>query len=102
MLPPPDHPLVALPPQPQGVPWPADAWPEGDPADAGADEGRLTELLDELVGADPHPVLGRTFAAAVVAGGRLVAERYGRRVVQDLRSLEPDPPHEDVTADSPC
>lgn len=82
------------------MPWPTDAWPEGDPADAGADEGRLTELLDELVGAEPHPTLGRTYAAAVVAGGRLVAERYGRRVVADLRSLEPDPPHEDVTPDS--
>lgn len=96
---PPDHPLVPFPSQPFGVPWPTEAWAEGDPADVGADAARLSDLLDELVAPEPHPVLGRTYAAAVVAGGRLVAERYGERVVQDLRSLEPDPPHEPVGPD---
>lgn len=100
MQPTPDHPLVPLPPQPFGVPWPTEAWEEADPRDLGADGVRLAELLDELVAPIPHRAFGRTFAAAVVAGGRLVAERYGERVVADLRSLEPDPPHEPVTADS--
>jgi CubicO group peptidase (beta-lactamase class C family) len=36
----------------------------------------------------------------VVAGGRLVAERYGERVVQDLRAMGEDPPHEPVTPDT--
>ncbi len=80
------------------MPWPTDSWPEAEPGDLGAETARLTELLDELVDGQRHPDLGLTHAAAVVAGGRLVAERYGRRVVQDLRSLEPDPPLDDVTA----
>jgi CubicO group peptidase (beta-lactamase class C family) len=96
----PPHELVALPAQPDGVGWPTHEWPEADPAELGADTARLTALLDELVSGEPHPDHGLSYAAAVVAGGRLVAERYGRRVVQDLRSLEPDPPHEDVTAES--
>jgi CubicO group peptidase (beta-lactamase class C family) len=96
----PTHDLVSLPSQPAGVPWPTTEWPTADPAELGADVARLTDLLDELVSGEPHPDHGLSYAAAVVAGGRLVAERYGRRVVQDLRSLEPDPPHEDVTADS--
>ncbi len=96
----PDRPLVPLPTQPEGVPWPTEAWPTADAAELGADSGRLTALLDELVSGEPHPDHGLTHAAAVVAGGRLVAERFGRRVVQDLRSLGDDPPHEDVGPDT--
>lgn len=97
----PPLPLPDLPAQPDGVPWPTDAWARATADDLGADAARLDALLDELVSGEPHPALGLTHAAAVVAGGRLVAERYGRRVVQDLRSLEPDPPLEDVTAEMP-
>jgi CubicO group peptidase (beta-lactamase class C family) len=82
------------------VPWPTDGWPESEAAAVGGDGQRLTELVDELFADEEHPVLGRTYGLAVVAGGRLVAERYGRRVVQDLRSLAPDPPFDDVTADT--
>lgn len=96
---PPPPPLHPLPPQPEGVPWPTDEWPEADPAEVGADAARLADLLDELVDGE-HPVLGRTHGAAVVAGGRLVAERYGERVVQDLRAMGEDPPHEPVTPDT--
>jgi len=96
----PDRPLVPLPAQPDGVPWPTDEWARADAADLGADAARLDALLDELVSGEPHPTLGLTHAAAVVSGGRLVAERYGRRVVQDLRAMGDDPPLEDVTADT--
>lgn len=95
-----DVPLPRLPPQPDGVPWPTDEWPEADPADVGADAARLAGLLDELVDGERHPDLGLTHAAAVVVHGRLVAERYGRRVVRDVRSLEPGAPLDDVTADT--
>lgn len=88
--------LPALPPQPADVPWPTDTWPRGDAAALGADAARLDDLLDELVRPDLDPVLGRTSGAAVVAGGRLVAERYGVRPVQDVRALEPDPPVDQV------
>lgn len=88
--------LVPLPGQPDGVPWPTGDWPTASPADLGADPERVDALLDDLL-TDDHPVYGQTFAAAVVAGGRLVAERYGHRPVQDLRAFEPDPPKDAVT-----
>ena len=96
----PDRPLVPLRTQPDGVAWPTEDWAEADPAALGADAGRLGELLDELVSGEPHPRTGLTHAAAVVAGGRLVAERYGRRVVQDLRAMGDDPPLEPVGPDT--
>lgn len=95
-----EHPadLVPLPPQPDGVPWPTEQWPVAEPSEVGVDPAALDALLDELM-ADQHPVFGRTFAAAFVVGGRLIAERYGRWPVRDLRALEPDPPLDDVTPD---
>ncbi|MFN8019116.1 MAG: serine hydrolase [Acidimicrobiales bacterium] len=101
MTPLPERPLVPLPAQPADVPWPTDAWTEADPAEAGADAARLGDLLDELVSGERHPALGLTHAAAVVAGGRLVAERYGRQRVQDLRSFDAEPPLEDVAPEAP-
>ncbi len=69
-------PLVPLPGQPEGVPWPTDEWPEGSAPDGA---GRaLEELLDELL-ADVD-AYGTTYAALVVHGGRLVAERYGGEI----------------------
>ena len=67
----PDRPLVPLPDQPEGVPWPTRTWPRAEPGELGADVGRLTALLDELVSGDHHPQLGLTHAAAVVAPLRL-------------------------------
>jgi CubicO group peptidase (beta-lactamase class C family) len=67
------RPLVPLPPQPDGVPWPTDEWPTGDvPAAVG-----LEPLLDAVM--DPERGYGRTRAVVVVHRGRLVAERYGDR-----------------------
>lgn len=92
MQPIPRRDLLPLPSQPGGVAWPTDRWEPADPAALGGDADRLDALLQELVSVDEHPVLGRTHAAAVVVQGRLVAERYGHRVVQDLRALGDDPP----------
>ena len=77
MQPIPDRALLPLPAQPDGLAWPTDEWEVVPPDAVGGDATRLTDLLDELVAPEPHPVLGRTYAAAVVVGGRLVAERYG-------------------------
>jgi len=64
-----DHPLVPLPSQPAGVPWPTETWPRGD-APAG-----LVEVLDEVF--DDGRRYGSTYAVVVVQGGRILAERYG-------------------------
>jgi len=64
--------LLPLPGQPDGVAWPTDEWPAGDPPAA------LEPLLDEVF-ADPAR-FGVTYAVAVVQGGRLLAERYGGAV----------------------
>ena len=62
--------LVALPPQPAGVAWPTEDWPEGA-LPPGVDLG---PLLDEAF--DPDGPLAETFAVVVVHRGRVVAERY--------------------------
>lgn len=66
-------PLPALPPQPEGEPWPTTSWPTGDVPPGVA----LEPLLDAVM--DPDGGCGRTRAVVVVHGGRLVAERYGDR-----------------------
>jgi len=68
-----DRPLVPLPAQPDGVPWPTDEWPRADPVDAVA--GPLAHLLDGITTDTAR--YGTTFAVAVVHRGRLLAERYG-------------------------
>ena len=82
---PPMDALHPLPPQPEGVAWPTEAWPSGQPD--GADRTRLDDLVDRLF-EDPAPEdLGHTDALAVVQGGRLVVERYGVWFVGELEAL---------------
>jgi CubicO group peptidase (beta-lactamase class C family) len=77
--------VVPLPPQPDGVPWPTDAWPTADPPAAVA--GRLSTLLDEITTDTVR--FGTTHAVAVVQGGRLLAERYGGELEHWDRPHEP-------------
>jgi CubicO group peptidase (beta-lactamase class C family) len=63
-------PLVALPGQSPEVPWPTESWPTGK-----AEGVAIEHLLDEVFDADGPLV--ETYAVVVIAGGRLVAERYG-------------------------
>jgi CubicO group peptidase (beta-lactamase class C family) len=82
------RPLVPLPVQPDGVPWPTDEWP---PAEApAAVAGRLTDLLDELTGDTTR--YGTTYAVAVVHRGRLLVERYGGTIEHWDRPHEPVEP----------
>ena len=81
--------LVPLPPQPAGVPWPTEAWPEGE-LPTGVDLG---PLLDEAF--DDEGPLAVTYAVLVVRGGRVVTERYGGALEHFDR--EPTP----VTAATP-
>lgn len=64
--------LQALPPQPDGVPWPTTVWPVGPlPEGAAAGLDRALALVGAL-----DPKLGETRAVVVIHQGRLVAERY--------------------------
>ncbi len=81
--------LVALPPQPAGVPWPTEAWPAGEPV-PGVD---LAPLLDEAF--DAARPIAPSFAVVVVQGGRVVAERYGGALEHFDRPPTP------VTAETP-
>lgn len=71
-----DSPLVALPRQPDGVPWPTAAWPAGDLPDG----VNLGELVDAAF--DPGGPLRQTYAMVVVHRGRLVLERYDGAIPQ--------------------
>lgn len=79
--------VIALPQQPDGVPWPTDEWPTGDPPPA------LEPLLDAMF--DPAGRLTRSFAVVVVHRGRLVAERYADALEHFDRPAEP------ITVDTP-
>jgi CubicO group peptidase (beta-lactamase class C family) len=68
--------LVPLPSQPDGVSWPTDQWPTG-PLPSGVDAQALDDLLDRAFGPEPDPGFGASHATIVVAGGRIVVERYG-------------------------
>ena len=74
--------LVPLPAQPDGVPWPTDAWPTGDVPDGVDLDGFLDELFD-----DDGP-LHTTFAAVVIHRGRLIAERYAHTIEHFDRPAE--------------
>ncbi|MEY2399467.1 MAG: hypothetical protein QOJ00_2641 [Actinomycetota bacterium] len=76
-------PLLPLPPQPGGVPWPTIDWPRGGVAAGVA----LDALLDELF--DASGPCATTFAAVIVHRGRLVAERYASTIEHFDRADEP-------------
>jgi CubicO group peptidase (beta-lactamase class C family) len=82
------RPLVPLPAQPDGVPWPTDAWPRAEAPAAVA--GALTDLLDEINTDTTR--YGTTFAVAVVHRGRLLVERYGGELEHWDRPNEPVEP----------
>jgi CubicO group peptidase (beta-lactamase class C family) len=82
-------PLVPLPAQPAGVPWPTHEWPVG-PVPAGVELGPLMDAAF-----DPAGPLAETYAVVVVHRGRLVYERYDGR----LPRLEG--PGRQVTAGTP-
>ena len=80
----PDHELHPLPPQPDGVAWPTDAWPIGSPPPA------LEAVVDEMFADEAR--YGATYAVAVVQGGRLLHERYGGALPHFDRPPEPVEP----------
>ena len=78
--------MLPLPEHPDGLPWPTNEWPRGDPP------VDVEPLLDELF--DNDGPLATTYAAVIVHRGRLIAERYAGELSHLDRSPEP------VTADT--
>jgi CubicO group peptidase (beta-lactamase class C family) len=68
------RPLVPLPPQPVGVPFPTTQWPRGNPPAAAAPV--IKAQFDKAFGGQIKEI-GETRAVIIVQGGRIVAERYG-------------------------
>lgn len=66
--------LAPLPAQPADVPWPTEAWPQGE-LPAGLDRAAFDALLASAF--DSDEAVGASHALAIVQGGRLVFERYG-------------------------
>jgi CubicO group peptidase (beta-lactamase class C family) len=74
--------LVPLPRQPEGVPFPTAAWPEGT-LDPRVDASAIAKLLDHAF-AQPEPDdLERTHGVVVVQRGKIVVERYAPDVDPD-------------------
>ena len=67
--------LVPLPPQPRGVPYPTEAWPETAPG-AGVDAGRLAAAFESAFAAKGCGGVSDTRALVAVHHGAIVAERY--------------------------
>lgn len=67
--------LVPLPPQPLGVAWPTQAWPEHAPA-ADVDQAKLTAAFEQAFQPIGRSGLPDTRALLVVHRGAIVAERY--------------------------
>jgi CubicO group peptidase (beta-lactamase class C family) len=87
-LPEPDQapPLVPLPTQPHGVPFPTASWPT-----RAADDPELDRLVEDLF-TDPAPAdLGHTHALAVVNRGELVVDRQGVWFESELSQLAGGP-----------
>ena len=73
----------ALPPQPDGVPWPTHEWPMAAP-DPDVDAERLTALADEAFGSPDDGPWGMSLALVIVHRGRLILERYGPTAGPDV------------------
>lgn len=76
--------LAPLPAQPAGVRWPTQQWETAQP-DARVDAAELARRMDALLAPRGDDGLPDTRALLVVAGGRIVAERYADGYGPDSR-----------------
>lgn len=68
--------LLALPRQPDAVPWPTLVWPAGAPPEHATDT--MESVTEALFARSRKSEFGDTHALVVIHGGRVVAERYAR------------------------
>ncbi len=67
--------IVPLPPQPEGVAWPTEAWEAGE-FDGDVDALALRSLIESAFAASKDELMGETRALVIVHRGKLVFERY--------------------------
>ena len=67
--------LLPLRPQPEGIAWPTEAWPQAA-LDPRVDRVKLDALLDRAFTQPDPDDLDRTHAVVIVQNGQLVAERH--------------------------
>ncbi len=75
-------PLIPLPPQPDGVAWSTEAWPQGA-LDPRVDRAALEKLLDHAFATPEPDNLERSHGVVIVQRGEIVAERYAHDVDPD-------------------
>ena len=74
--------LIPLPPQPDGVAWSTEAWPQGA-LDPRVDRAALEKLLDHAFATAEPDDLERSHGVVIVQRGEIVAERYAHDVDPD-------------------
>jgi len=82
-------PLIVLPPQPEGTPYPGDDWPTAELPKGVEIESLLNEMFD------PESLFHETFGVVIVYKGKVVAQRYANR----LPSFEGD--GDEITKETP-
>jgi CubicO group peptidase (beta-lactamase class C family) len=75
-------PLLPLPAQPDGVPWPTRDWPRAE-LDSRVDRPGLAALLDRAFSLPEPEDLERTHSVVIVQRGAIVAERHAHDVGPD-------------------
>ncbi len=68
--------LHPLPPQPEGLAWPTEAW-ETAALEDGVDAGALDAVIEETMARGVGDVMGETRGMVIIHRGRLVREAYG-------------------------
>ncbi|MCZ4297203.1 serine hydrolase domain-containing protein [Henriciella marina] len=77
--------LVPLPPQPDGVAWPTENWPEGE-VPAGIDE-ELSLLVRDAMATSVTEPMGQTRAIIIIHEGRLISESYADGFGPDTKQV---------------
>lgn len=77
--------LVPLPPQPDGLAWPTESWPEGEVP--GGIEEELSLLVRDAMATSVTEPMGQTRAIVIIHEGRLIFETYAEGFGPDTKQV---------------